>query len=124
MDAQLVFPYASNSFYNRLYQLYPRSNYNSTFYQRVDWFSDFIVSAEGIMLFRLTMFNRSVVQLRIRLKRCRTVATSTLVRFSRYVLVARPCEPGTNKIQMIMSAGMEHATMGPEECPLIITDIL
>jgi len=47
MDAQLVFPYASNSFYNRLYQLYPRSNYNSTFYQRVDWFSDFIVCKEG-----------------------------------------------------------------------------
>jgi len=46
MDAQKVFPYASNSFYNRLYQLYPRSNYNSTFYQRVDWFSDFIVCEE------------------------------------------------------------------------------
>lgn len=43
MDAQKLFPYASNSFFNRLYQLYPRSNYNSTFYQRVDWFSDMIV---------------------------------------------------------------------------------
>lgn len=43
MDAQLLFPYASNSFFNRLYQLYPASDYNSTFWQRVDWFSDFIV---------------------------------------------------------------------------------
>jgi hypothetical protein len=44
-DAEILFPAAGQSFFSRLYQLYPASNYNSTFYQRQAWFGDFIISA-------------------------------------------------------------------------------
>lgn len=43
IDAQIMFPSAKPSFFSRLYDLYPASNFNSTFFQRVQWFSDFIV---------------------------------------------------------------------------------
>lgn len=33
-DLEEVFPYAKKSFFNRLYELYPASAYNSTFFQR------------------------------------------------------------------------------------------
>lgn len=45
-DAQFLFPYAGPSFFSRLYQLYPASNFNSTFYQRQTWFGDFIINCE------------------------------------------------------------------------------
>lgn len=44
MDAMNVFPSAGPSFFSRLYQLYPRSAYNSTFFQRQTWFGDFIIN--------------------------------------------------------------------------------
>lgn len=44
MDAKDLFPYAGPSFFSRLYQLYPRSAYNSTFFQRQTWFGDFIIN--------------------------------------------------------------------------------
>ena len=44
MDAMDLFPYAGPSFFSRLYQLYPRSDYNSTFFQRQTWFGDFIIN--------------------------------------------------------------------------------
>lgn len=44
MDAEKLFPYAGPAFFTRLYQLYPRSNYNSTFFQRQTWFGDFIIN--------------------------------------------------------------------------------
>ena len=43
-DARDLFPYANQAFFSRLYQLYPRSSFNSTFYQRQTWFGDFIIS--------------------------------------------------------------------------------
>ena len=43
-DLQAVFPYAQQSFFNRLYDLYPPSDYNSTFFQRQQIFGDFIIS--------------------------------------------------------------------------------
>ncbi|KAF2154493.1 alpha/beta-hydrolase [Myriangium duriaei CBS 260.36] len=43
-DAMNLFPYAGPSFFSRLYQLYPRSDYNSTFFQRQTWFGDFIIN--------------------------------------------------------------------------------
>ncbi|KAL2821669.1 Alpha/Beta hydrolase protein [Aspergillus granulosus] len=42
-DMQKLFPYAKRSFINKILELYPASNYNSTFFQREDWFGDFIV---------------------------------------------------------------------------------
>ncbi|KZP00029.1 alpha/beta-hydrolase [Calocera viscosa TUFC12733] len=42
-DLQKLFPYAGPSFINRLYELYPMSAYNSTFYHRSQWFGDFII---------------------------------------------------------------------------------
>lgn len=33
-DAHYLFPYAGPSFFARLYQLYPASDFNSTFFQR------------------------------------------------------------------------------------------
>ncbi|KAK6429473.1 hypothetical protein LTR95_014381 [Oleoguttula sp. CCFEE 5521] len=44
IDAQQIFPYAGPAFFSRLYQLYPREAFNSTFYQRVQWFGDFIIN--------------------------------------------------------------------------------
>ena len=44
MDAEYLFPFASRASFSRLYQLYPRSAYNSTFFQRQTWFGDFIIS--------------------------------------------------------------------------------
>ncbi|GAB7354780.1 hypothetical protein MBLNU459_g5178t1 [Dothideomycetes sp. NU459] len=43
-DLQTLFPFAKQSFFNRLYQLYPASNFNSTFYQRAQLFGDFIIA--------------------------------------------------------------------------------
>ncbi|OJJ07741.1 hypothetical protein ASPVEDRAFT_877842 [Aspergillus versicolor CBS 583.65] len=41
---ETLFPNAKQSFFNRLYQLYPRAAYNSTFFQRQQLFGDFIIS--------------------------------------------------------------------------------
>lgn len=43
-DAMDLFPYAKQSFFDRLYQLYPRDSYNSTFFQRQQFFGDFIIN--------------------------------------------------------------------------------
>ena len=44
IDAMDLFPYAGPSFFSRLYQLYPMSSYNSTFFQRQTWYGDFIIN--------------------------------------------------------------------------------
>ncbi|OQO08698.1 hypothetical protein B0A48_06568 [Cryoendolithus antarcticus] len=38
-----LFPYAKQTFFDRLYQLYPREAYNSTLFQREKLFGDFII---------------------------------------------------------------------------------
>ncbi|SMY21325.1 unnamed protein product [Zymoseptoria tritici ST99CH_1A5] len=43
-DAHHLFPYAGQDFFDRLYQLYPLDAYNSTFFQRQQFFGDFIIS--------------------------------------------------------------------------------
>lgn len=43
-DLQELFPYAKQSFFDRLYQLYPVGEFNSTFWQRQTLFSDFIIT--------------------------------------------------------------------------------
>lgn len=43
-DLQILFPNAKQSFFDRLYQLYPRTAYNSTFYQRQQIFGDFAIA--------------------------------------------------------------------------------
>jgi hypothetical protein len=43
-DAQNLFPYAGPSFFSRLYELYPASAFNSTFFQRSTFFGDFIIN--------------------------------------------------------------------------------
>ena len=45
-QAEDLFPYAGPSFFSRLYQLYPASNFNSTFFQRQTWYGDFIINCE------------------------------------------------------------------------------
>lgn len=42
-DLQALFPYAQQSFFNQVYDLYPASNFNSTFFQRQQIFGDFII---------------------------------------------------------------------------------
>ena len=44
VDAKYLFPFAGPAFFSRLYQLYPRRSYNSTFFQRQTWFGDFIIN--------------------------------------------------------------------------------
>ena len=43
-DAEDLFAYAGPAFFSRLYQLYPASDFNSTFFQRQTWFGDFIIN--------------------------------------------------------------------------------
>ncbi len=43
-DARFLFPAAGPSFFARLYQLYPRSFFNSTFFQRQTWFGDAVIN--------------------------------------------------------------------------------
>lgn len=43
VDAEYLFPFAGPAFFSRLYELYPRRNFNSTFFQRQKWFGDFII---------------------------------------------------------------------------------
>lgn len=43
-DARYLFPSAGPSFFSRLYQLYPATEFNSTFFQRQTWFGDFIIN--------------------------------------------------------------------------------
>ncbi|KAK4996355.1 hypothetical protein LTR66_004013 [Elasticomyces elasticus] len=43
-DFQTLFPYAKQSFFDRLYELYPASSFNATFWQRQSIFGDFIIN--------------------------------------------------------------------------------
>ncbi|KAK0945676.1 hypothetical protein LTR29_002788 [Friedmanniomyces endolithicus] len=43
-DFQIIFPYAKNSFWTRLYELYPASAFNSTFFQRQTIYGDYIIN--------------------------------------------------------------------------------
>ena len=43
-DLQILFPYAKDSFFTRLYELYPASGFNSTLFQRQTIFGNYIVS--------------------------------------------------------------------------------
>ena len=43
-DIQNLFPFAKESFFNRLYSLYPESDFNATFWDRQQLFGDFIIS--------------------------------------------------------------------------------
>jgi carboxylesterase type B len=43
-DLQALFPYAKPSFFNRLFEVYPASAFNSTFFQRQQIFGDFIIN--------------------------------------------------------------------------------
>jgi carboxylesterase type B len=49
-DAEILFPAAGPAFFSRLYQLYPASNFNSTFYQRAQWFGDMIIECTALAL--------------------------------------------------------------------------
>ena len=42
-DLKILFPNSGDSFFNQLYKLYPGSDFNSTFYQRVKIFGDAII---------------------------------------------------------------------------------
>jgi carboxylesterase type B len=44
LDLENLFPYAKQSFFNRLFQLYPSSTFNSTLFQRQQIFGDFIIT--------------------------------------------------------------------------------
>jgi len=43
VDLEALFPYGKSSFFNRLYELYNASTFNSTFYQRQTIFGNFII---------------------------------------------------------------------------------
>ncbi len=42
-DLQTIFPYAKPSFFKRLYQLYPESDFNGTFWRRAQIYGDYII---------------------------------------------------------------------------------
>jgi len=43
MDLQTIFPYAKQSFFTRLYELYPADDFNSTLFQRQQIYGDYII---------------------------------------------------------------------------------
>ena len=43
MDLQTIFPYAKQSFFERLYELYPADAFNSTLFQRQQIYGDYII---------------------------------------------------------------------------------
>jgi carboxylesterase type B len=49
-DLQVIFPKADRQFFHTLFKLYPRSDYNSTFYQRVEIFGDFTIKCPTMWL--------------------------------------------------------------------------
>jgi carboxylesterase type B len=50
MDLQVIFPTATPKFFQSMYKLYPRSDFNSTFFQRVEIFGDFIIKCPTVWL--------------------------------------------------------------------------
>lgn len=42
-DLEVLFPYAKDSFFTRLYQLYPANAYNSTLFQRQTIYGNYII---------------------------------------------------------------------------------
>jgi carboxylesterase type B len=42
-ELQTIFPYAKPSFFKRMYQLYPESDFNSTFFKRAQIYGDYII---------------------------------------------------------------------------------
>ena len=48
VDARYLFPFAGPAYFSRLYQLYPRPSYNSTFFQRQQWFGHFIINVSSL----------------------------------------------------------------------------
>lgn len=44
LGAEALFSSAGPAFFSRLYDLYPASDFNSTFFQRQTWFGDFIIN--------------------------------------------------------------------------------
>lgn len=48
-DLQTIFPYAKQSFFNRLYQLYPASDFNSTFFRRARLYGDYIIDCRKLL---------------------------------------------------------------------------
>ncbi|KAK3704165.1 hypothetical protein LTR37_014005 [Vermiconidia calcicola] len=43
-DLQTIFPYAKQSFFRRLYELYPAGDFNSTFFRRAEIYGDYIIN--------------------------------------------------------------------------------
>jgi len=48
-DLQTIFPYAKQSFFNRLYQLYPASDFNSTLFRRARLYGDYIIDCRKLV---------------------------------------------------------------------------
>ena len=42
-DLQTIFPYAKQSFFSRLYELYPAEAFNATLWQRQQIYGDYII---------------------------------------------------------------------------------
>ena len=48
-DLQTIFPYAKQSFFNRMYQLYPANDFNSTFFRRAQIYGDYIIDCRKLL---------------------------------------------------------------------------
>ena len=51
-DLQTIFPFAKSSFFKRLYQLYPASDFNSTFFRRAEIYGDYIINCREYVAIR------------------------------------------------------------------------
>jgi len=56
-DLQTIFPYAKQSFFNRMYQLYPASDFNSTFWRRAQIYGDYIIDCRTLSLEDLSLIS-------------------------------------------------------------------
>ena len=62
-DLELIFPYAMESFFKRLYPLYPAGDFNSTLFQRQTIYGDYIVECVAVPVLRLNQAEADVSQL-------------------------------------------------------------
>lgn len=103
-DLEQVFPYAKQSFFNRLYEYYPASNFNSTLFQRAQLFGDFIIECP-------TYYMASAVS-DWGLPTYKLVRSPVIPVYHTATICATQCS--ANPLIQIFDAGTElHAATGP-----------
>jgi len=63
-DLRILFPYAKDSFFTRLYELYPASSYNSTLFQRQTIYGNYIIGMPHKVISEILSMANTAARLR------------------------------------------------------------